>query len=59
MSDRGRVRIEESSRWVRALLGGEVVVDSKAPLMVWEIPYYPTYYFPRERCEDGRSRRHR
>jgi uncharacterized protein (DUF427 family) len=23
-----------------------VVVDSIAPLLVWEVPYYPTYYFP-------------
>lgn len=28
------------------MLGGEIVVDSVMPLMVWEIPYYPTYYFP-------------
>ena len=28
------------------MLGGEVVVDTIAPLLVWEVPYYPTYYFP-------------
>src|SRR4029450_2498395 len=27
-------------------LGGEVVVDTKRPLLVWEVPYYPTYYVP-------------
>ncbi|MEA1902953.1 MAG: DUF427 domain-containing protein [Actinomycetota bacterium] len=46
MSDRGRVRVEASSKRVRAILGGEVVVDTTAPLLVWEVPYYPTYYFP-------------
>lgn len=46
MTDRGRVRVEKSYKRVRALLGGEVVVDSTAPLLVWEVPYYPTYYFP-------------
>jgi uncharacterized protein (DUF427 family) len=28
------------------MLGGEIVVDSTSPLLVWEVPYYPTYYFP-------------
>ncbi len=46
MTDRGRVRVEQSDRRVRAILGGEVVVDTIAPLLVWEVPYYPTYYFP-------------
>lgn len=46
MSDRGRIRTEQSGRRVRAILGGEVVVDSATPLLVWEVPYYPTYYFP-------------
>jgi uncharacterized protein (DUF427 family) len=44
----GRVRVETSPKRVRAYLGGEVVADSKAPLLVWEIPYFPTYYFPAE-----------
>ena len=44
----GRVRVEKSDKRVRAMLGGEVVVDSLNPLLVWELPYYPTYYFPAE-----------
>lgn len=28
------------------MLGGEVVADTTRPLLVWEVPYYPTYYFP-------------
>ncbi|MGD2042804.1 MAG: DUF427 domain-containing protein [Acidimicrobiia bacterium] len=46
MSDRGRVRIEHSDRRVRVMLGGEIVADTTSPLLVWEVPYYPTYYFP-------------
>ena len=48
MNDRGRVRVEKSDKRVRAMLGGEIVVDSLKPLLVWEVPYYPTYYFPAE-----------
>jgi uncharacterized protein (DUF427 family) len=43
---RGHVRVEQGTKRVRAYLGGAVVVDSIAPLLVWEVPYYPTYYFP-------------
>lgn len=46
MSDRGRVRVEPSQRRVRAMLGGEIVADTTSPLLVWEVPYYPTYYIP-------------
>jgi uncharacterized protein (DUF427 family) len=28
------------------MLGGEYVADTTNPLLVWEVPYYPTYYFP-------------
>ena len=28
------------------MLGGEIVVDTTTPLLVWEVPFYPTYYFP-------------
>ena len=31
---------------MRAYLGGELVADTIRPLLVWEKPYYPTYYFP-------------
>jgi uncharacterized protein (DUF427 family) len=42
---RKRLRVERGAKRVRAYLGGAVVVDSITPLLVWEIPYYPTYYF--------------
>jgi uncharacterized protein (DUF427 family) len=42
----GRVKVERSPKRVRAFLGGEVVAETLAPLLVWEGPHYPTYYFP-------------
>jgi uncharacterized protein (DUF427 family) len=44
--NRGLVRIEPSAKRVRTYLGGEVVADTTHPVLVWEVPYYPTYYFP-------------
>jgi uncharacterized protein (DUF427 family) len=43
---RGRVRVEPGSKRIRAYLGGEPVVDTTHPMLVWESPYYPAYYFP-------------
>jgi uncharacterized protein (DUF427 family) len=43
---RERIRIEPGAKRVRAYLGGEAVVDSIRPMLVWEARYYPTYYFP-------------
>jgi uncharacterized protein (DUF427 family) len=40
------IRIETGAKRVRAYLGGEPVADTIRPLLVWEVPYYPTYYFP-------------
>jgi uncharacterized protein (DUF427 family) len=45
---RGRVRTERAEKRIRAYLGGEVVADTTRPMLVWEVPYYPTYYFPVE-----------
>jgi uncharacterized protein (DUF427 family) len=39
-------RIEHGAKRVRAYLNGQVVVDTARPVLVWEVPYYPTYYFP-------------
>ena len=43
---RGRVRVEHHAKRIRAYLGGELVADTINPLLVWEGPAYPTYYFP-------------
>lgn len=40
------MRTEPSQKRVRAYLGPELVVDSRHPLLVWEKPYYPSYYLP-------------
>jgi uncharacterized protein (DUF427 family) len=43
---RGRVRVETGPKRVRAFLDGSLVADTLSPLLVWEVPYYPAYYFP-------------
>jgi len=43
---RGRVRVETTQKRIRARIGGVTVADSTSVKMVWEIPYFPTYYFP-------------
>lgn len=42
----GRVRVEDGKKWIRVSFGGLVVADSRRVRMVWEVPYYPRYYFP-------------
>lgn len=42
------MRSEVSHKRVRAYAGGQLVADSRSPVLVWEIPYYPTYYLPEE-----------
>ena len=47
MADKaGRVKVEQGAKRVRAYLGGELVADTTRPFLVWEWPYYPTYYLP-------------
>jgi uncharacterized protein (DUF427 family) len=43
---RGRVRVETGQKRVRAFLDGALVADTLQPTLVWEKPYYPTYYLP-------------
>ena len=45
-SARGSVRVEQGPKRVRVYLGGELVADTRTPYLVWESPYYPTYYLP-------------
>ena len=45
---RDGVRIEDGPKRVRTYLGGELIADTIRPKLVWEVPYYPAYYFPRE-----------
>jgi uncharacterized protein (DUF427 family) len=43
---RGRVRVEDGTKRVRVFLNGALVADTLKPVLVWEAPYYPTYYVP-------------
>jgi uncharacterized protein (DUF427 family) len=45
-NSRGTVRTEPSAKRVRAYLAGRLVADTRHPVLVWEIPYYPAYYVP-------------
>jgi uncharacterized protein (DUF427 family) len=45
---RGKIRIEDGAKRIRAIFDGEVVADTTRPRLVWEIPYYPTYFFHRD-----------
>ncbi len=45
-TSRGRVRVEPGTKRIRTYLGGELVADTTHPVLVWEKPYYPTYYLP-------------
>jgi uncharacterized protein (DUF427 family) len=48
MREQRGVRMEQSAKRLRTYLGGELVADSTQPVLVWEKPYYPTYYIPAE-----------
>jgi uncharacterized protein (DUF427 family) len=46
-------RIEPVPRRVRAMLGGEVVLDTTRALYVWESPNYPQFYIPEADVKPG------
>src|SRR5438105_10254567 len=46
VASRVDVRVEASQKRVRVYLAGELVAATPRPLLVWERPYYPTYYIP-------------
>jgi len=43
----GELYCEPTSKRIRAVLGGEVIVDSTNAALVWEHRYYPQYYVPK------------
>ncbi|MDW3180279.1 MAG: DUF427 domain-containing protein [Acidimicrobiia bacterium] len=43
---RERVRTASNPKWIRAKHHGRTIVDSKNVTFVWEVPYYPAWYFP-------------
>jgi uncharacterized protein (DUF427 family) len=44
--EREPVRVEPTAKRVRTFLGGELVADTRRPLLVWEHNRYPAYYLP-------------
>ena len=46
VNSRGAVRVEPGRKRVRTYLAGRLVADTRHPVLVWEIPYYPAYYLP-------------
>jgi uncharacterized protein (DUF427 family) len=49
----GRVHVETGHKRVRAYLEGGLVADTRQPLLVWEWPYFPVYYFPANDVQAG------
>jgi uncharacterized protein (DUF427 family) len=45
-SSRGSVRVEPGQKRVRVYLNSELVADTRRSFLVWEKPFYPTYYLP-------------
>jgi uncharacterized protein (DUF427 family) len=43
---RGAVRVEHGAKRIRVYLAGRLVADTTRPFLVWEVPYYPSYYLP-------------
>lgn len=41
------MKFEPCAKRIRAFLAGHCVVDSTNAVYVWELPYFPTYFFPR------------
>jgi len=40
------LRIEDNPKWIRGLVDGSTVVDSRSTKLVWEVPWYPAWYIP-------------
>ena len=47
-STRPRIQTEPAFQRIRATVNGKPIADSTNVKMVWEIKWYPTYFFPIE-----------
>lgn len=47
------VRTEPIDKWVRGRLAGELVVESREPLLVWQGRFPPVYAFRRDEVAEG------
>lgn len=43
---KSRLKVEPTAKRVRTYFGGLKIADTTKALLVWESPYYPTYYLP-------------
>jgi len=39
-------RIEPTPKWIRGMVGDRTVVDTRSAQLVWENPYYPSWFVP-------------
>jgi uncharacterized protein (DUF427 family) len=46
-------QVEPVPRRIRAVLGGEVVLDTTRALYLWEWPFYPQYLIPKEDVQES------
>jgi uncharacterized protein (DUF427 family) len=45
-AERPRVRVESNPKWIRGVVDGLTVVNSRNVRFAWENPYYPAWYVP-------------
>jgi uncharacterized protein (DUF427 family) len=53
MTESETPRFEIGRKRVRAYFAGRPVADTRNPVLVWERPYYPTYYLPADDVGTG------
>ncbi|MFC9892796.1 DUF427 domain-containing protein [Nocardia sp. NPDC127579] len=53
------VKVVPCAERVWVLLHGHLVADSRSAMLVWEHPYYPTYYLPALSGNQVRNQRRR
>jgi uncharacterized protein (DUF427 family) len=51
MAAQQHVRIETNPKWIRGMIGGRTVIDSRRSQFVWEHRYYPAWFFPIEEID--------
>lgn len=43
----GAPEVLPGDKWIRGYLNGQLIVDSRDYRFVWDVPYWPWWYFPR------------
>jgi uncharacterized protein (DUF427 family) len=43
----GAAQVVPGEKWIRGYLNGQLIVDSRQYQFVWDVPYWPWWYFPR------------